>query len=427
MNGSQWCQIAADIQIVGLCHFSNRCCDFVNHAQKYRLFPESTRHGKLAAMRDSPTAPGQAIQIQYAPRPGLGSLAIINFLLTIFTLGIYRFWAKTNVRKHIWSCIYFNGQPLEYTGRGLELFLGFLIVLGIFILPFILLVFYISLAYGPEHPAIIALQLLLYLIIAVLWGAALYRARRYQLSRTLWRGIRGTLAGSSMIYSLTYFGSLLASGMSLGWSNPVLNTVLQEQIIGDMRFGSLAFKFRGRAGPLYPTYALCWFLTLVAILAGVGVIAFELAALTGPELSAAFANVFGDNTEPTPVETWTVATAIIAVGLTYLAVFLVIPMLWAIYTAKELATFASYTTAGNATFKLNATAGSLISLVIVNMLILIFTLGIGRPFIQQRLVRYMCDRLQVIGTVDVDGIIQSSAALSKTGEGLADAFDVSVI
>ena len=102
-------------------------------------------------------------------------------------------------------------------------------------------------------------------------------------------------------------------------------------------------------------------------------------------------------------------------------------MLWAIYTAKELATFASYTTAGNATFKLNATAGSLISLVIVNMLILIFTLGIGRPFIQQRLVRYMCDRLQVIGTVDVDGIIQSSAALSKTGEGLADAFDVSVI
>ncbi len=412
---------------MGLCHFGNRCCDIAKHILKYGLFPKSNHHGKLTAMTDSRIAPGEAIQIQYVPRPGLGVLSIVNFLLTILTLGIYRFWAKTNVRKHIWSCVHFNGQSLEYTGRGIELFLGFLIVLGLFILPFILLVFYISLAYGPEHPAIIALQVLLYLIIAVLWGAALYRARRYQLSRTLWRGIRGTLVGSSLIYSLTYFGSLLASGMSLGWSNPVLNTVLQEQIIGDMRFGSLPFKFRGRAGPLYPTYALCWFLTLVAIVAAIGIIGYELAVLSGPELSLAFEEVFKDNPQPTPDQAWTVGTTITVVFLTYLAVFLVIPMLWAIYTAKELATFASYTTAGNATFKLNATAGSLISLVIVNMLILIFTLGIGRPFIQQRLVRYMCDRLQVIGTVDVDGIIQSSAALSKTGEGLADAFDVSVI
>jgi uncharacterized membrane protein YjgN (DUF898 family) len=107
--------------------------------------------------------------------------------------------------------------------------------------------------------------------------------------------------------------------------------------------------------------------------------------------------------------------------------FLVIPMLWAIYSAKELLTFATYTRAGNATFKLNATAGSLISLVIVNLLILIFTLGIGRPFMQQRLIRYMCDRLEVIGTIDVDRILQSRAALDQTGEGLADAFDLGVV
>jgi uncharacterized membrane protein YjgN (DUF898 family) len=82
---------------------------------------------------------------------------------------------------------------------------------------------------------------------------------------------------------------------------------------------------------------------------------------------------------------------------------------------------------GNATFKLDATAGSLISLVIVNLLILVFTLGIGRPFIQQRLIRYMCDRLSVVGTIDVDHITQSMAKMDKVGEGLADAFDISVI
>jgi len=370
---------------------------------------------------------GEHIRLEYVRRAGLGRLAIVNFLLNVVTLTIYRFWAKTNVRKHIWSCVHINGQPLEYTGRGIELFKGALIVFGLFVLPFVLVATFISIALGPEHPALFAVYGLLYLLIFVLWGAALYRARRYQLSRTLWRGIRGTLVGSSMIYSLTYFGSMMARGMSLGWTTPVLNTVLQEQIIGDMRFGGLAFKFKGRAGPLYPTYALCWFLSLLALIVFAFVFGAEVAALFGPEVEKVFDEFFQPDSKPTSEQILTVSTVLAILGFSFLAMFLVIPMLWAIYSAKELATFAAYTRAGNATFKLNATAGSLISLVIVNLLILIFTLGIGRPFMQQRLIRYMCDRLEVVGTIDVHRIAQSQAALDRSGEGLADAFDLGVV
>jgi hypothetical protein len=39
----------------------------------------------------------------------------------------------------------------------------------------------------------------------------------------------------------------------------------------------------------------------------------------------------------------------------------------------------------------------------------------------------MCDRLEVIGTIDVDRILQSRTALDSTGEGLADAFDLGVV
>jgi uncharacterized membrane protein YjgN (DUF898 family) len=378
-------------------------------------------------MPDSLKNAGEPIRIEYVPRPGLGRLAIVNFLLNLITLTIYRFWAKTSVRRHIWSCVHINGQPLEYTGRGIEIFKGALIVFGLFVLPFVLLISFISIAFGPEHPALFAVYALLYLLIFVLWGAALYRARRYQLSRTLWRGIRGTLVGSSMIYSLTYFGSIMARGMSLGWSTPVLNTVLQEQIIGDMRFGDLAFKFKGRAGPLYPTYALCWFLSLVAIVVFIFLFGAEAAALFGPEVQKVFDEIGKPDAQPTPEQIWTAGTVITVLAVSFIAMFLVIPMLWAIYSAKELATFARYTSAGNATFRLNATAGSLISLVIVNLMILIFTLGIGRPFMQQRLIRYMCDRLEVIGTIDVERIAQSQAALDRTGEGLADAFDLGVV
>ncbi len=378
-------------------------------------------------MADSLQSSGEPIRVEYVPRPGLGRLAFVNFLLNLVTLTIYRFWAKTNVRRHIWSCVHINGQPLEYTGRGIEIFKGALIVFGLFVLPFALVIAFINIALGPEHPALFAVYTLLYLAIFVLWGAALYRARRYQLSRTLWRGIRGTLVGSSMIYSLTYFGSILARGMSLGWTTPVLNTVLQEQIIGDMRFGDLAFKFGGRAGLLYPTYALCWFLSLVAIIIFIFLFGAEVTALFGPEVQKVFDEIFKPDSHPTSEQIWTASTVAAVVAVSFIAMFLVVPMLWAIYSAKELATFANYTKAGNATFKLNATAGSLISLVVGNLLILIFTLGIGRPFMQQRLIRYMCERMEVIGTIDVDRIAQSQAALDRTGEGLADAFDLGVI
>jgi uncharacterized membrane protein YjgN (DUF898 family) len=365
---------------------------------------------------------GEPIRIDYVPRDGLLKLTIVNFLLGVVTLTIYRFWAKTNVRRHIWSCVHINGEPLEYTGKGMELFKGALIVFAIFGLPVIIAISAINLIYGPEHPAIFGVQMLLFLIIAVLWGAAIYRARRYQLSRTLWRGIRGTLQGSSMTYSLMYFGAMLARSITLGWSTPVMNLNLQEQMTGDMRFGSMAFKFKGRAGPLYPTYAVCWFLALVAIVVALAGIGFLIGSLFGDDL----ARIFGSPSpgKNPPDEETVLAMVLAPLGLAFLLALGLYPIIWSFYTAKELKVFADYTTADRAQFRLDATAWSIIKLAVGNLLLWIFTLGIARPFIQQRLVRYLCDRVTVEGTIDINSIAQSTDTLYKTGEGLADALDV---
>ena len=45
------------------------------------------------------------------------------------TFGLYRFWARTRLRRYIWSSIKPGGDSFEYTGTGLEKFLGFLIAL----------------------------------------------------------------------------------------------------------------------------------------------------------------------------------------------------------------------------------------------------------------------------------------------------------
>jgi uncharacterized membrane protein YjgN (DUF898 family) len=357
----------------------------------------------------------ERLQFEFITRPGLLKIAIVNFLLGLITLGFYRFWGKTHVRQHIWSSVHINGEPLEYTGTGMELFKGFLVVLGAIIIPVSLGGAMIAIIAGPESPLIFAYQMLALLILNVFWGYALYKARKFQLSRTNWRGIRGTLVGSAMTYSLTYFGSMLAKSMSLGWATPVMNTVLQEQIISDMRFGDAAFKFRGKAGPLYPTYALCWFLTLLAIIAIPMVFGATLSGFDFESLDKAM-----DGADPTTWVWWILGGFLAFTLLTSL----VIPMLWAIYSAKELRTFADYTRFDGAQFKLDATAGSIIWLAVVNILIVILTLGIGTPFAQRRLVRYVVDRISLQGAIDIDRIAQSQVKMDSRGEGLADAFDV---
>jgi uncharacterized membrane protein YjgN (DUF898 family) len=375
--------------------------------------------------RQSPPSPaGEPIRIDYVPRPGLLRLTLVNALLGLVTLTLYRFWARTDVRRHIWACVHINGQPLEYTGCGVELFKGALIVFVVLGLPALLSVAAVNIAYGPEHPATGAIQILLFLIVSVLWGAAVFRARRYQLSRTLWRGIRGGLEGSATTYSLTYFGAMLARGMSLGWSTPVMNFNLQQQIIGGMRFGDLPFSFKGRAGPLYPTYALCWFLTLAFLVGALVLLGFGAAHFAGGELGTALADIFNEDSTSDESQLRIVGLVVAGLVTLFLVYALLYPVIWSFYTARELVTFATYTRLGPAQFRLNATAGSIIGLTVGNFLLWLFTLGIAAPFIQQRLIRYLCDRISVEGLVNIDRVLQSKQPLDKTGEGLADAFDV---
>ena len=409
----------------------------------------------------------ERLSFAYVRRPGLWKIMFTNLGMGIITLTVWHFWGKTNVRKHIWSCIHINGEPLEYTGKGGELFRGFILVFAIFILPLLLLTAGLGFYLGPQHPAISGINFLFAIAGYLLGGFALYKARNYQLSRTNWRGIRGNMAGSAGLYSLTYFGNILARSFSMGWATPVMNVVMSEQMIGDMRFGDSAFKFKGRAGPLYPTYALCWFLTLFVVIGGAGFLGYEIAQWSGSGFDAAFKHVFNAQGEAKPTVDEFQLVGLFALGILglILVYVLVIPTLWAIYSAKEMRTLANYTRFDGAQFKLNATAGSVIWLALGNLLIIalavvlaaglifgaisasiwmgldkstavvimtaIFVVfvyqgvwALTRPIIIQRNIGFVFRRLTLDGAVDLNRIRQSVAARPKRGEGLADAFDL---
>ncbi|WP_163317442.1 DUF898 family protein, partial [Enterobacter hormaechei] len=50
-----------------------------------------------------------------------------------FTVGFYRFWLTTDIRRHLWSNTLIDGDGAEYTGRGKELLIGFLVALAILV------------------------------------------------------------------------------------------------------------------------------------------------------------------------------------------------------------------------------------------------------------------------------------------------------
>ncbi|MEM9682955.1 MAG: DUF898 family protein, partial [Pseudomonadota bacterium] len=126
-------------------------------------------------------------------------IVLANIFLTFMTAGIYRFWAKTRLRHYFVSRVSFLGDPLEYRGTGLELFIGFLIVLGILV-P--LLIGITILQVFLTQPGNIAVtegifQAAYLVCFYYLFHVAVYRAQRYRLSRISWRGIRGGQEGSA--------------------------------------------------------------------------------------------------------------------------------------------------------------------------------------------------------------------------------------
>src|ERR1700761_78509 len=124
---------------------------------------------------------GQRPLLTYDGNVGeLYGIFLKNLLLTIVTVGIYRFWATTAMRRYVWSHMRFQDERFEYTGTGGELFKGFLLAMGIMfgsvvaavVLSAIVRVVTKSAALG-SLPVIA-----LYLLIAVLAGGAIFSAQR---------------------------------------------------------------------------------------------------------------------------------------------------------------------------------------------------------------------------------------------------------
>src|SRR4029453_7472274 len=143
-------------------------------------------------------------------------IAATNVLLIIVTLGIYRFWAAARQRRYLWSRTEVIGDRLEWSGTGKEMFIGFLMVMAVLI-PFFLFFQFLfpALVARGKMEAASGIMLLFYIGLIYLGGFARFRALRYRLSRTFWRGIRGGSDEPGWNYGGEYLGRVGLSAMTM--------------------------------------------------------------------------------------------------------------------------------------------------------------------------------------------------------------------
>jgi uncharacterized membrane protein YjgN (DUF898 family) len=206
-------------------------------------------------------------------------LVIRGAMLELVTLGFYRFWLATDMRRHLWSHTTAGGDAPEYTGTAKELLIGFLFALAI-LAPVYLVYFLIGLE-AELYQAFASIPLVLFFYL--FYQFARYRARRYRLTRTVWRGVRFWMKGSGWLYALQAGMWMLLIIVTLGLALPWAQAALERYKMRNSFYGDLPGDFRGTGGGLFKQVWTLWLAVVLVIgfIIVLGTIAGGAAVLVG--------------------------------------------------------------------------------------------------------------------------------------------------
>ena len=183
-------------------------------------------------------------------------------LLLMVTLGIYRFWLNTDVRRFLWANTEIDGECLEYNGTPIELLIGFLAAVAILI-PVYAGFFIAALDLGTlgEMSGLLGIALL-----GLAGQYAIYRARSYRLTRTVYRGLRFHQTGSAAVYALRAILWWTVTAATIGLAYPFQLASLERYKMRHTYYGDLPGRFAGAGWRLFLRGLPLWLL-LVAPLA----------------------------------------------------------------------------------------------------------------------------------------------------------------
>jgi len=311
-----------------------------------------------------PQAPSPSVY-RFAFHGTGGSFFLIflkNILLTMVTLGVYLAWAKTERRQYVWNNARFHDHHFRYTGTGIELFKGYLVVAAAYVafLGLPALIRHVS----PAAANVVQVFMVIGVVLSVPF--LIYRSRAFLYNRTVWRGIRFGLLPNSAQYANTFLIGIVFTVFTLGLYSPVMTNRLYRIITENTRFGSLEFYYTGSDRDVF------W----------MGVKGLILSVLT-----------------------------------------LGIYSFW--YNAELVRYQLGHTKVGeSATLRSEIRGGDLFFLLMLNAIGTTLTLGLAFPWITMYSIRLVAEWTSVECAIDFDAIEQRARTAGATSDGFADALDI---
>jgi len=342
----------------------------------------------------------------------------------VLTLGWSRFWGRTRLRRYLWNHLSILGDRFEYRGRGIELFLGFVLVLGMLVLwAGLVWLFWEFALHGSGPPGMGFLNI--YFLSIALIGIPLafvgqYAGWRYKLSRTRWRGIRCGMAGSAWSYGLLATFLNFANGLLGQLLTPVVSVTLARPRIGNAFVGTQRLEFVGRSGDIYGRYVGYYFLNIGAFVLAIGVGAAALAGvIASSHLNEMDLRQLGNLGRLRTI----LLVAGVLFGAYVLFGLIILPLRcwWQAYLLRYLV---ARTRAGRVLFASSLTTRQMWGFLVLNYLIVVLTLGLGWPWVMHRTLRLIAKELWIYGAPDGNAIAQPPDTGPRFGEGLLDMFDV---
>lgn len=310
-----------------------------------------------------PRGPGKEYRVGFRGEGGeLFRIMCVNWILTVLTLGIYTFWAKTKVRKYLLEQTSFARDYFGYHGTGRELFRGalffslILIVLGAASAG-------LQMVLGPGSREIV--EPVAGLLVLLLIPALMVGAYRYRLTRTSLRNIRFSFRGSRAEAMGHYFAGYLLTLLTLGLYYPFLLARLKRFWVGNTRFGNQAFEYSGEGKDLFGK-----FLVFILLLIPTG-------------------------------------------GLN-------IPW-WQAFLSRYNW---GHTHFYGGTFRFTASGWDMFKLQFGNLLLIVFTLGIAYPWVICRRQKFLAGHLSFEGNIDMNRVIQDMQKGGALSEGGVDMLDI---
>lgn len=381
-------------------------------------------------------------------------IAISNTLLNFATLGFYRFWATTRERQYFWSKTRFIDDSFEWTGKGIELFFGFLIALVLFGLPFLILNLVLQgLIFQGQEEIVGGLVVIIYMFFFYLAGVAIFRGLRYRISRTFWHGIHGGCDDNGIAYGWSYFWKSVVAYLCLALLFPWSMTSLWKQRWEAMSFGPHKFESNPQWGNLMGRYIIAYLSPFIAFIV-VLLLAVPAAIATGAGRAG-------------PDEAFGAGMIVIVVTI-ILAFYLIMPLLALVFYSTYMREVVSTMKLSTLEFQFTARTKDWIKLFLGNfgiwvlaglaaaipigalglfnqfidvqpgenvfmnnpiayltfIVIMLIPFTIVGPFLRYRNWKFYVSHLEAGGEVNLDTLTQSQTRELKQGEGMLDAFDM---